>query len=201
MIETSGARRRSGPPSKLDAGAIGGRLRSRRQVRNLSLKDVAALAGVSTGLLSQIERGISMPSVRTLGAVCHALEMPVGWLFGEGGGGGTTIVVRHHQRRILDLGAKGMRKELMTPDEMTGIQMMRLVIRPGGSTGKTPYRHESGAKCGTVLSGTLALEIDREVFEIAAGDSFAFPATALIRFWCLGDVETVALWVVTPAVY
>ena len=201
MIEASAERVEPSRQPQLDARAIGGRLRRRRQVRSLSLKDVSALAGVSTGLLSQIERGISMPSVRTLGAVCHALEMPVGWLFGEGGGNDGGLVVRRHQRRILDLGAKGMRKELMTPDEMTGIQMMRLVIRPGGSTGKVPYRHESGAKCGTVLSGTLGLEVDGQTCEIGAGDAFAFPATALIRFWCVGEVETIALWIVAPAVY
>lgn len=201
MIEASTDQ--TGPSQQMipDPRAIGGRLRRRRQVRRVSLREVAALAGISTGLLSQIERGISMPSVRTLGAVCHALQMPVGWLFGEGGGDHGGVVVRSHQRRLLDLGAKGMRKELMTPDEITGIQMMRLVIRPGGSTGKTPYRHESGAKCGTVLSGTLGLEVDGQICEIAAGDAFAFPATALIRFWCMGEVETVALWVVAPAVY
>ncbi|MDT8857777.1 helix-turn-helix domain-containing protein [Paracoccaceae bacterium Fryx2] len=184
-----------------DASLIGARMRRRRQVRGLSLKDVSARAEVSIGLLSQIERGITMPSVRSLGAICQALEMPVSWLFEQNTRDHDPVVVRTHQRRILDLGAKGMRKELMTPDEVTGIQMMRLVIRPGGSTGETPYHHETGAKCGTVLSGVLGLEVDGALFEIAEGDSFAFPATALIRFWCVGSIDTVALWVVTPAVY
>ena len=184
-----------------DASMIGGRLRLRRQVRGLSLKEVSARAEVSIGLLSQIERGLTMPSVRSLGAICKALEMPVSWLFEQGTREHSSVVVRSHQRRVLDLGAKGMRKELMTPDEVTGIQMMRLVIRPGGSTGNTPYRHEAGAKCGTVLSGTLGLEVDGEILELAEGDSFAFPATALIRFWCVGNVDTVAVWIVSPAVY
>ncbi|MDO9525915.1 MAG: cupin domain-containing protein, partial [Gemmobacter sp.] len=169
--------------------------------RGLSLKEVSTRAEVSIGLLSQIERGLTMPSVRSLGAICRALEMPVGWLFEQGPPEHTSIVVRSHQRRVLDLGAKGMRKELMTPDEVTGIQMMRLVIRPGGSTGNTPYRHETGAKCGTVLSGTLGLEVEGEILEISEGDSFAFPATALIRFWCIGTADTVALWIISPAVY
>lgn len=201
MIETSSKSEQLEGQVTFDAAAIGGQLRRRRQVRGLSLKDISGRADVSTGLLSQIERGITMPSVRSLGAICRALEMPVGWLFDDGGGNPGAIVVRRHQRRVLDLGAKGMRKELMTPDEMTGIQMMRLVIRPGGSTGDTPYRHESGAKCGTVLSGTLGLEIDGDTYKIAEGDAFAFPGTALIRFWCIGEVEAAALWIVTPAVY
>jgi len=40
-------------------------------------------------------------------------------------------VVRASARRTLDLGPKGMRKELLSPDEVTGIQMMRIEILPG----------------------------------------------------------------------
>lgn len=180
---------------------IGERLRQRRKVRGASLKVIAGRAGVSIGLLSQIERGLTMPSVRSLGAICSALEMPVSWLFEPGGKGTEPHVVRAHQRRVLDLGDKGMRKELMTPDEMTGIQMMRLIIQPGGSTGDTPYCHETGSKCGTVLSGALGLEINDETVVLHPGDSFAFPARSMIRFWCEGQEVTEAFWVVTPAVY
>lgn len=182
--------------------SIGARLRARRKVRGLSLKSVAARAEVSIGLLSQIERGLSMPSVRSLSAICAALEMPVGWLFsGADDRADSPLVVRRHARRVLDLGAKGMAKELMTPDHCPGIQMMRLIIRPGGSTGDTPYSHPQGTKCGTVLSGRLGLEVDGEVLLLEAGDSFAFEATRRIRFWCEGGQDTEVLWVVTPAVY
>ncbi len=193
----------SDAPEPVD-DSLGARLRRRRKVRALSLQEVAGRADISIGLLSQIERGLAMPSVRSLSAICNALEMPVGWLF-DGAGpdedARNPLVVRRHQRRVLDLGAKGMVKELLTPDECTGIQMMRLVIRPGGSTGPTPYNHPSGAKCGTVLSGVLGLEVDGTEHVLQAGDSFAFEATRLIRFWCIGPEETVVIWVVSPAVY
>lgn len=187
---------------RADHTEFGGKLRQRRKVRGMSLKDVAARAEVSIGLLSQIERGLTMPSVRSLGAICNALQMPVGWLFEAGDQpDDSKLVVRRHARRVLDLGSKGMIKELMTPDSCTGIQMMQLVIRPGGSTGDTPYNHPNGAKCGTVLSGVLGLEVDGEQLSLSMGDSFAFDATSLIRFWCEGAQETTVLWVVSPAVY
>ena len=196
--------RRREPLSREGGEGIGPRLRRRRKVRNLSLQDVARRAEISIGLLSQIERGLTMPSVRSLSAVCAALEMPVGWLFDQPGTDDqpdSAVIVRRHQRRILDLGAKGMVKELMTPDECGGIQMMRLVIRPGGSTGESPYNHPEGAKCGTVISGTLGLEVDGVEYRLEPGDSYAFDATSLIRFWSVGQEETVVIWVVSPAVY
>lgn len=181
---------------------FGLQLRQRRKVRGMSLRQVSERADISIGLLSQIERGLTMPSVRSLGAICKALDMPVAWLFDvPGEANDDALVVRRHARRVLDLGAKGMVKELMTPDSCTGIQMMRLIIRPNGSTGDAPYNHPQGAKCGTVLSGSLGLEIDGETYSVGAGDSFAFEATRLIRFWCEGEQETEILWVVSPAVY
>ncbi|MFD2741499.1 helix-turn-helix domain-containing protein [Sulfitobacter aestuarii] len=180
---------------------LGQRLRDRRKVRKMSLKDVAEKANVSVGMISQVERGISMPSVRLLSSICTALEMPVSWLFEGSDERLDQLVVRKRQRRTLDLGSKGMIKELMTPDCCSDIQMMRLLIRPGGSSGDQPYRHETGAKCGTVLSGVLALEVNGVVHQITPGDSFAFDARELIRFWAVGDVEADVIWVVTPAVY
>ncbi len=185
-----------------DANGIGPRLRARRKVRGLSLQQVAGRADVSIGQLSQIERGLSMPSVRSLRAICAALEMPVGWLFdGDGAGPDDPVVVPRHRRRVLDLGEKGMIKEMMTPDSCTGIQMMRIVIRPGGSSGQTAYNHPEGAKCGTVLSGVLGLEIDGTARRLEAGDSFAFNATSMLRFWAEGPEEAVVIWVISPAVY
>ncbi|WP_454627428.1 cupin domain-containing protein [Bradyrhizobium cenepequi] len=55
--------------------------------------------------------------------------------------------------------------------------------------------------CGIVMSGTLALELDGIVHVIGPGDSFAFDATRLHRFWCEGQETVDLLWVVAPAVY
>ena len=191
------------PPQPVAEDGIGQKMRLRRKVRNLSLQEVASRADISIGLLSQIERGLTTPSVRSLTSICKALEMPGGWLFDHSADGApdSPLIVRRHQRRVLDLGAKGMIKELMTPDACAGIQMMRLVIRPGGSTGATPYIHPEGAKCGTVTSGGLGLEVDGVEYRLEPGDSYAFDATSMIRFWCIGAEDTVIIWVVSPAVY
>jgi len=129
--------------------------------------------------------------------------MQVGWLFDYAGDSGSDspLIVLRHQRRVLDLGAKGMIKELMTPDACADIQMMRLVFRPSGSTGATPYNDPEGAKCGTVLSGVLGLEVDGVEYQMEPGDTYGFDAIFTIRLWCIGSEYTVVIWVVTPAIY
>lgn len=179
---------------------LGRKLRLRRTIKRFSLQHVAERADISAGLLSQIERGMTTPSLRSLRQICAALEMPVGWLFDVPASDQEDAVVRANARRTLDIGPKSMRKQLMSPDTITGIQMMRIEIKPGGSSGEA-IRNDSGAKCGVVVSGTLGLELDGILHVVEAGDSFAFEATRLHRFWCEGSEPVDLYWVVAPAVY
>jgi len=50
-------------------------LRTIRLAQGRSLRDVARLAGVSPGELSEVERGRRDPSARTLRAICAALGL------------------------------------------------------------------------------------------------------------------------------
>ncbi|GGC46141.1 helix-turn-helix domain-containing protein [Chelatococcus reniformis] len=191
------------PPDAADPerpNEMGRKLRMRRAIKGLSLQEVAERAEISVGLLSQIERGVTTPSLKSLRQICAALAMPIGWLFDLAEAEHDDVVVRASARRTLDLGPKGMRKELLSPDAVPGIQMIRIVIRPGGASGE-PYNNPAGTKCGTVLAGTLGLEVDGQDYILETGDSFAFAATQMHRFWCVGDQTVDLIWVVTPAIY
>lgn len=182
--------------------SLGRKLRLRRSIKGHSLQEVADRAGLSIGLVSQIERGVSMPSIKSLRQICAALDMPVAWLFdAPAPEEENDVVVRAHARRTLTIDPKGMTKELLSPDAVPAIQMIRITVQPGGSSGELPYNNESGAKCGTVLSGALGLEVDGRAYRLETGDSFAFDATRLHRFYCLGDQPVQLIWVVTPAIY
>jgi transcriptional regulator with XRE-family HTH domain len=50
-------------------------LRSQRKLANLTLRQLADMAGVSNPYLSQIERGIHVPSVRVIKSIANALDV------------------------------------------------------------------------------------------------------------------------------
>ena len=180
---------------------IGRKLRLRRSIKGRSLQEIADKAEISIGLLSQIERGVTTPSLKSLRQICAALDMPVGWLFDVPDGEHEDVVVRASARRVMTLGPKGMTKELLSPDSVPGVQLLRILVQPGGGSGEQPYNNESGSKCGVVVSGTLGLEVEGQGYVLATGDSFAFAATKFARFWCIGDQPVDLIWAVTPAVY
>ena len=47
--------------ARQNTSRIGERLRLRRKMRGLSLKEVTGRAGLSAGMLSQVERGLAYP--------------------------------------------------------------------------------------------------------------------------------------------
>lgn len=65
------------PPASLLRDVLGARLRLARAAQGRSLRDVAAIAGVSIGHLSQVERGLAEASSEVLAAICRALEVPL----------------------------------------------------------------------------------------------------------------------------
>ncbi|MBC3475819.1 helix-turn-helix domain-containing protein [Pseudomonas taiwanensis] len=184
---------------------LGSRIRLRRKMKRLKLVQVAKAAGISPAQLSQIERGNSRPSIGKLVLLCKALGMPISWLFDDGqresvDAEESNVVVRKANRRHVNFPASGMEKDMLTPDTMPGIQMMRVVLKADGTTGEAPYNENEGAKCGLVLRGSIVLEIDGVAHHLNAGDSFAFNATSLTRFWGNGE-ESEVIWACSPAFY
>jgi len=65
------------------AGDIGRRLAVHRNRRGMRVAGLAREVGVTPSLISQIERGLSRPSVSTLFAIAQALDVPVDAFFRE----------------------------------------------------------------------------------------------------------------------
>lgn len=184
------------------AGDLGSKLRMRRGIRALSLREVATQTGLSLGQLSQIERGVSQPSIDSLQKICAALEMPMSWLFDDQppGENESHIIVRSTARRKLSFERAKMTKTLMSPDHCQEIQLMEIVIQPTGGFDKAMMTR-SGAKCATVLEGSLLLDVEGEHYKLGPGDSFAVGSSQANCYWCDGDQPVRILLAITPALY
>lgn len=64
---------------------LGSFIRAQRQMANLSLRQLSAMSAVSNPYLSQIERGLSEPSIRVLRAIASALNISADTLLDRAG--------------------------------------------------------------------------------------------------------------------
>src|SRR3546814_11501415 len=58
---------------------VGEEIRRLRRSRGMSITDLAKKIGRSVGFVSQIERGMSKPSVKDLSAISISLRVKIGW--------------------------------------------------------------------------------------------------------------------------
>jgi transcriptional regulator with XRE-family HTH domain len=166
---------------------LGPRLREVRSAGGLSVRELARRVGCSASLISQIERGVSVPSVGMLYALATELGSSLDYLlFGSGAAPAApaaavaappaAVVQRGGDRKIIDL-ASGVRWERLTPQSEAMTDFLEVIYSPGGHSTdeRRPLRHD-GREYALILSGTLTANIGFESYDLEPGDSIAFDA-------------------------
>ncbi|SEL04757.1 transcriptional regulator, XRE family with cupin sensor [Variovorax sp. YR750] len=181
---------------------IGHEIKSLRKAKGLSLQKLGDACGKSVGFLSQVERGLSTPSISDLRQIADALEVQVSWFFPDGAGADPSdggVVVRKSRRRRLSF-ASGISDYLLSPNLDGPLELLWSTMEPGAESGHAFYDH-AGHEAGVVLRGALELWVGEQHLLLAEGDSFNFPSSTPHRYRNPGDTVAELLWVVTPPSY
>jgi len=175
-------------------------LRALRQAKSLTLAQISERIGRSVGWLSQVERGISMPTLVDLRRLADLFGVPISLFYTREQPADTDgeIVVRARARRYLGHTEPGLVEELLSPSLGGAFEMRRRVFAPGAESA-TQTRREA-EEAGFVLSGRLLIEIDGVAQELETGDSFRFKGKA-VRWRNTAETEAVVIWVMSPPVY
>lgn len=149
---------------------IGDKIAEYRNKKNLTIKDLSEKIGVTSSLLSQIERGLSNPSINTLKLISKGLEVPLHNFFREEKNS-TDLVVRKESRVKLTFPENNnLSYELLSPSSGGVIQCMLLELPTSSSTSNELMNHD-GEEVATILEGTVDLYLDNEIVSLNTGDS------------------------------
>ena len=202
-------------PPVFDVGAgLGPRLRQVREERGLSVRELARRIGCSASLVSQIERGLSAPSVGIVYSMATELRTSLDYLFGVDSaavapGNGHPpppapqvtverqgMIQRAGTRRIIDL-ASGVRWERLTQGRDSMTDFLEVVYSPAGHSTdeRRPLRHD-GREYGVILSGRLQANIGFETYDLGPGDAISFDSSIPHEYWNTTDDYVRAIWVV-----
>jgi transcriptional regulator with XRE-family HTH domain len=202
-------------PAAAGEDTLGSRLRSERERRGLTLRELARRLEVSPSLVSQIETGKTQPSVRTLYAIVSELGVSFDDLFAPSGGverrvrrplpaatdgiqppEGYGRVQRADDRAVIDLGS-GVRWERLTTWNDRDLEFLFAVYEAGGSSSPdgSLMRHH-GREFGVVLTGELGVKVGFEDYVLGPGDSIAFDSSIPHRLHNDGTEVVTAIWIV-----
>jgi transcriptional regulator with XRE-family HTH domain len=149
------------------------RIQMLRKRCGLSIRQLAALAGVTPGIISCIERGKNSPSIATLQKILNALDTNLASFFAqekeqqEG-----PVFLREHMQALSD----GDRTYTIVFSKKPGIgvEMFDETLRP--SKRHPPFETLKCDVAGYLLSGSLELEIKKQPKQtLRPGDAFYIP--------------------------
>ena len=186
--------------SSSDEVHVGLDIRSLRKSRGMTLIELCDALERSSGWLSQVERGQSIPSIQDLRAIAKIFEVPVSFFFRndtapehERG-----LVVRAGSRAVMGSTEAGLTEELLSPDISGDFEMIRSVFEPGARRPLMEARPTQDG--GYVISGNLELTIGGRVLELGPGDSFQFDSEPY-GWRNKGSEPAVVIWIISPPIY
>ncbi|MEW6265134.1 MAG: cupin domain-containing protein [Thermodesulfobacteriota bacterium] len=190
---------------------LGSKLKQLRLQLGLTLDDLSSRSNVSKSLLSQVERNISVPTVRTLERIARAMGTSIPVLFNEVDSPDNAnshpqaptdpsqkkvaVIRRNYRKKLIMPGGK-MHYELLAPDLRRKIEFI-FVYFPAGAKQEDFFVHE-GEECGVILEGQLKGYIGDQVILLEVGDSIYMDSTTPHRWENPGQTDTRAIWSITP---
>jgi len=178
---------------------FGNKIRLVRERKNLTLKDVAAEAGVSESLISQIERNRVSPSIDTLIAIANTLNIDLEYLFKDLKNDKKVSIVKPDERNRMHMNGIDYQQLSFIPE--TGVnpsvEAFYIDIPPGREKGDLEFGHP-GRELGTIVEGSGELIYGTSVYKLERGDTVSFPSDIphIIRNTGKGIMR--AMWIVTP---
>ena len=156
-----------------DKGSVGNKLRTVREERGLSQRELAQLAGISTNAISLIERDENSPSVSTLQSLAGALNVKMSYFFDDHAPTQVLHVKANHRPVIS---SKGVQIEGL--DGKLNYQEMEpfvVCLEPKSGSGERQVVH-TGHELVYCLSGQVEYLIDGQIYPLEPGDILLFEA-------------------------
>ena len=178
------------------SAALGSGIRTERLRQNLTLAQLAERAGLSASALSQIERGVTDPSIGSLRRIASSLQVPFFQFLLERES--PDPVVRKNSRRTITFPDRALQYQLLTPTLRGPFEVLAMDVVPGGESGEEALGHDS-EECMLILNGEVEVELAGQWHALATGDSIYIQRNAPHRVVNHGAQTAEVLMVISPA--
>lgn len=182
---------------------IGRRLRTVREGRGLSQRQLAARAGLTSSAISLIESNKTSPSVASLKSLLDALPLSLSEFFSvleeEGPLRYFYAATEFTELSPADAGARVSLRQVGDASRRS-IQMLQEVYQPGGDTGPAMLTHDA-EEAGIVISGVIEVTVGDQCRVLNPGDGYLFDSRLPHRFRNIGSTACVVVSACTPPTF
>jgi transcriptional regulator with XRE-family HTH domain len=162
---------------------IGNRLRQQRQQKGLSQRALARLAGVTNGLISQIEQNSISPSIASLKKILDVLSLSLADFFA--GSEEASPGHFYERKRLPNLGSGDVAIYLVGAGiRHRAMSVLHEIYPPGADT--QMYTH-AGEEGGVVTKGKIEVTVAGSIKVLGPGDAYYFESRLPHRFRNVGQ--------------
>lgn len=180
-----------------DATELGRLLRAGRKELSLTMQTVADAAGLSVGFISQVERGLTAPSLGSLVSIAAVLKKPLSHFLDQPAS--AQELTRQSDRVSYKVGGGSLSYERLSTNFPGSTLRSVIVHEPPGHRAE-PISHE-GEEMFFVLQGEITVEVDSLRCVLKAGDSIHFDSRKTHSTWNhTSDIASI-LWCGTMDVF
>jgi transcriptional regulator with XRE-family HTH domain len=174
---------------------IGDRLRELREARNISMRALATRSGLSANALSMIERGRASPSVSTLYKLADALGVSITSFFGSDSQRKQVVFLKADERSRVSF-TRGVFEGLGGEQFVGRVEPFMLTLESNANSGPRSMAH-TGHEFVFCLRGQLEYQVERQIYQLASGDSLLFAAHLKHRWKNVGGTVVSALIIIS----
>jgi len=176
---------------------LGDKIKTKRTQKNITLEQLAGKAGVSKGLISQIENNRTVPSLPVLFNIIHSLDEDLKTFFEDmhdSAANGNVLIIRKGQEKLFE------------KERVRGFSYKRVLARsiPSQATDIVLLELKKGAvrkqmittdawECKYILKGKIEYQIEKNLFTLEEGDTLFFDGRVRHRLRNIGTIDAVIL--------
>jgi transcriptional regulator with XRE-family HTH domain len=178
---------------------LGARLRARRKAIGKTMQQVADEASLTIGFISQIERGISSPSLASLYNVAKALDASVDMFVSQAPRRSHSVVTHAGERPTFKVDGTSRFYEFLErgfPEAKLNACLSH--VPPGHASEMMSHEGEDFVY---LAAGTMLYEVDGIAYELKAGDMLHFDSRKPHRGTNTGSDTAIELWVGTMRLF
>jgi transcriptional regulator with XRE-family HTH domain len=162
--------------------AIGREVREQRHRRGLTVAELAAASGLSVGMLSKIENGLTTPSLKTLQTLAQALSVPLSTLFRRFEEVRGASFVKAGEGLAIDRAGTraGHQYSLLghVDDNSSGVTVEPYLITLTAESDVFPTFQHDGMEFLFMLEGEVVYRHGARTYRMGPGDALFFDADA-----------------------
>ncbi|SFM74305.1 Cupin domain-containing protein [Psychrobacillus psychrodurans] len=171
-----------------------------RKKSGMTIREFADYAGISTSLISQIERGQANPSLSVLKLIAQALNVPLFTLFINEIDTDSLISRKHDRKKVYRENSDHIVYDVLTPDFMKAhIELLLMDLNGHASTTESHYSHDTQEEIAVVMKGQAYVELEGTEYFLNEGDVVRIPPNVKHRFLNKSDESNHILFVLTPS--